>query len=159
MQAIIGFRKCFLCYMSCSRLVLPYPTWLSCEAVVWSVCGLLQMRGRSRKQLLGSVQTGMAAAAGLAIPIWMSSLLACAGCANYVFVAHPSIPARSQLSVKLLYQTAMKSALGHMFLCAFFPPEILNCTVFCYQVLYCASAPLEFKSFLWGWNCLLLSEY
>lgn len=40
------------------------------------------------------------------------------------------IPARSQLSVKLLFQAAMKSALGHVFLCAFFPPEILNCTVF-----------------------------
>lgn len=88
------------------------------------------MRRRNGKQLLGSVQTGMAAAAGLAIPIWMSSLLPCAECTDCVFAAHPSIPARSQLSVKLLFQAAMKSALGHVFLCAFFPPEILNCTVF-----------------------------
>lgn len=70
--------------------MLPYPTWLSREAVVWSVCGLLQMRRRNGKQLLGSVQTGMAAAAGLAIPIWMSSLLPCAECTDCVFAAHPS---------------------------------------------------------------------
>jgi len=148
MQAIIGFRKCFLCYMSCSRVVLPYPTWLSREAVVWSVCGLLQMRRRNGKQLLGSVQTGMAAAAGLAIPIWMSSLLPCAECTDCVFAAHPSqVSAFCKTAVSGSYEVCSWPRVSLCLLSSW--NSELHC-FFCYQVLYWTSAPREFKSSLWG---------
>lgn len=115
MQDGMWLRVLFLYYISCRHITLAYPTWL-CSQFSWEAVacwlGLLQMR-RSGEQLLAwyRLQTRMAAAAVLAVPIWMNSLLPCAGGTNCMFAGFKELTWASEPEPqlgKLLFQVKCK---------------------------------------------------